>query len=462
MSNTPYMNLNLPVPTQTVGPAWATELNQTLTQVDSHNHTSGQGTQIPTAGLNINADLPINGYNLNSLRSLRLAVQSATLTLPADVSSLYVVGGNLYYNNSIGQAIQITAGAALNATSIGGIGGDYATSTASEFYTSAKQTFTFTQSTNVAANIDVGSVIIRPNTTSANGVTVSAPTGLAASYGLTLPTALPVSTKIATVDNTGQIATALDVDNSTTQIVSNVLSVKPGGITNTQLAPTSIAASNLQTSAIAGIKLQTITSNSSFTPATNVNAVYVDMWSGGGGGGGSNTSVGGGGGASGVRWQGWVPVTPGTPVTVTVGVGGTGGVSGNNGSDGGSTSFGSITVPGGTGGKSAGNGGGGGSYTALGALCAAGGQATTGPGGSSTAGTSTFYGTGGNGGVNFGGGGAAGWLAGANGGATSTFGGGNGSVTNSGSGGGGGGLSGAEPGGNGQAGLVTVYWAGLP
>lgn len=222
MSTTPYMSLVLPTPTVTIGPAYATQNNTAFTAIDSHNHTSGQGIAIPSAGILLNADLPFNSNNATLLRSTRFVSQGSVLSLPADITCLYAVAGNLYYNNASGQQIQLTAGAALNATSIGAIGGDYATSTASEFYTSASSLFTFWSAANIPAFLDSSSITIRPNSVSAPGVTLAAPGALSSPYTLTLPLALPVSNKFLALDASGNISTSVAVT---------------GGITRANLSP---------------------------------------------------------------------------------------------------------------------------------------------------------------------------------------------------------------------------------
>lgn len=208
MSTTPNMLLLLPIPTITPGPTYASEEVTAFTVIDAHDHTTGKGVPVPTLGLNINNDLTFNGYNAIDLRSTRYAIQTAVLSAPTDLACIYSVNGNLYWNNQLGQPVQITSGAAIDATTIGGIGGDYATSTALLFYTSADRTFTFWSNTNVPANIDAGSVTIRQVTTSPNGITINSPSALAASYGVTLPGALPSVTSVLTEDPTGQIGYA--------------------------------------------------------------------------------------------------------------------------------------------------------------------------------------------------------------------------------------------------------------
>lgn len=202
---TPYMNLTLPDVSQTAGPLYATDVNDAFESVDSHNHSSGQGVPVPTAGININADLSFNSFNANSLRSTQLTNQGSPLALATDICCVYASGGNLYYNNSTGQQVQLTSGAGLNAASVGGFGGDYGTSTASAFYTSASTLFSFTSAANTYANMAFGAFTVYATGASPKGVTINAPAGLGANYSLTLPTGLPASTKLLTCDTAGNL-----------------------------------------------------------------------------------------------------------------------------------------------------------------------------------------------------------------------------------------------------------------
>lgn len=110
------MNLNLPTPTVTLGPEWATELNTALETIDSHDHTSDKGVQIPTAGLNINADLDFNSKKAFSLLSTQFTEQNSTLTGATNAGSVYVTSGDLYYTNTSGVAVQLTSGGSIVST----------------------------------------------------------------------------------------------------------------------------------------------------------------------------------------------------------------------------------------------------------------------------------------------------------------------------------------------------------
>jgi len=220
---TPNMNLSLPTVSTTPGPQWASDINTALSTVDSHNHTSGNGVQIPSSGININGDLTFNSYNATTLRSVRFASNPSVLSLGTDLGCLYNVNGNLYWNSGAGAQVQLTIGGALNATSIGGIGGDYATSTASVFYTSLANTFTFWRSNNVNATLDVGSVKVRFPSAGAFYVGLNASNSMATNIDLTLPVALPASQSFMTLDSGGNIAAPWTVDGTSIKIVSNQL-----------------------------------------------------------------------------------------------------------------------------------------------------------------------------------------------------------------------------------------------
>jgi hypothetical protein len=114
MPVTTNMNMTLPTVGVTVDPTWASNLNDALTnKLDLHDHTTGLGVRVPSAGLNINADLSFQSNDATNLRSV--ALNNNVSTLPSgDVRALYASGGNLYYNNNSGTAIQLTTGSSLN------------------------------------------------------------------------------------------------------------------------------------------------------------------------------------------------------------------------------------------------------------------------------------------------------------------------------------------------------------
>ncbi len=218
------MHLILPGVGTEDGPQYATDVNSSLTLVDQHDHSIGAGVPVTPAGLNINADLPINNNNLTLARTIRFQPQPSDPALAADLGILYEVGVDLYYRDGSGNAIRITQGGAVTGAS---------GTTSASF---AASTFVFQAATLTGANIDGASHIFRNNTPSSFGLTLSPPNAMAADYSLILP-ALPASTKIMALDSAGNMAAVYSVDNSSIEISSNIIQVKDGGITRPKLAP---------------------------------------------------------------------------------------------------------------------------------------------------------------------------------------------------------------------------------
>lgn len=264
----PNMNLILPGVGVTLGPQWATDLNSSLNIIDGHDHASGSGVPINPAGLDISSDLTIKNNNLTNARSLRMAVQPSALALASDLGCLYVTGVDLYFNDENGNQIQITqsGGVAGSPGSISNL-----TSPASASYVAGSQTFVWQSGVSTAANMDAGSLILRNITPSSFGITLSPPT-LSSNYSIVLP-ALPASTKIMSIDSSGNIGAVYGVDESTLTISANVIQVKSGGITATQLSTDAVSTVKIQDGAVTRPKLaavgqQVSSSSGSFSTAS--------------------------------------------------------------------------------------------------------------------------------------------------------------------------------------------------
>jgi len=134
------MSLIQPAVGVTVGPTWSSELNTSLGLIDTHDHTSGKGVQITPSGLNINADLEFNQNDATELRTLAFD-SSAAATSTDDTRALYHSGGDIYWRNATGTAVQITDGSAIKITA-GNIGGDISSSPLAALnYSSTSNTF---------------------------------------------------------------------------------------------------------------------------------------------------------------------------------------------------------------------------------------------------------------------------------------------------------------------------------
>ena len=115
----PVTGIVIPTPTQEPGPQYAYDISNALATLAHLTHTgpgNSDGYQIPTAGLNINADLSMQSNNLVSSRSNRFVSQSAPISSSGDLNCIYTVNGNLFFNNGSGTAVQITSGSTIDVT----------------------------------------------------------------------------------------------------------------------------------------------------------------------------------------------------------------------------------------------------------------------------------------------------------------------------------------------------------
>lgn len=115
---TTFMALDLPTVSVTTGPEWATALNNAFETVDSHDHSAGKGTKVPTSGINVNLDFSFNSFKAKDLKSTQFTLQPTALTGNANALSVYAYQNNLYYTNAAGTAVQITNGSTLATSTI--------------------------------------------------------------------------------------------------------------------------------------------------------------------------------------------------------------------------------------------------------------------------------------------------------------------------------------------------------
>ena len=253
------------------GPDWASNLNSSLTIIDGHDHSSGKGVQITPSGLNISADLPINGNNLTLVRSTRFQPQVTPISGASDIGVVYESGVDLYYNDGNGVQIQITKNGGVAGTP-GSIANLVPPASAS--YISGSGTFQFESGSNTAANIDAASYVLRNMTAGSFGVTLSPISSLSSNYTLTLPT-LPLQQSFMTLDQSGNISAPWTVDNSTLAISGSNVIVKSGGITNVQIAANTILDSNIAANTIQQDSLYKAAFQSGSASAGNVGGAIV-------------------------------------------------------------------------------------------------------------------------------------------------------------------------------------------
>lgn len=203
--STTYMNLTLPEPSVTIGPEWATTLNTAITAIDAHDHVT-VGQRIPTAGLNINAELD---FNANSLSNFDEATFKNNTTDSTTVNSAYVKNGDLYFRDSSGNNVRVTSGGALDLSGTGGITGDYTTTSAVAFYTDSSLSFFFQDSATNPAIMSFGTAEVGDGTASlpAYSFTSDKDTGMYSNAANTLRFAT-AGTQAVSIDATQDVSFA--------------------------------------------------------------------------------------------------------------------------------------------------------------------------------------------------------------------------------------------------------------
>lgn len=140
MATTTNMGLILPDVGVTVGPTYATQNNTAFTTVDSHDHTSGKGVQVPSAGININDTLE---FNDNAATEFLYTGFTSQGSISSVNNIVQVVSNELHFRDGSGNDVQITSNGALDITSSGGIGGDYTSAGASVTFSNTDNSYTF-------------------------------------------------------------------------------------------------------------------------------------------------------------------------------------------------------------------------------------------------------------------------------------------------------------------------------
>lgn len=244
VANSPYMNLPIPLVGQTPGPEWANDINASLTLIDAHNHTPGNGVQIPPAGININTNFAFNNHSATNLQGTVFTPQVSFTTN----YGVHVEGADLYYVDGNGNDVRITSGGGVNATSSGISSG---TATASF----SAGVLIVNAAANTPANIQAASYLMGNNTANSKYLTLSPPNAMASNYGLTFPS-LPGSQSFMTIDTGGNMAGYAPISGGLTG--SNIASQTVTGsnmvnatITATQIASATILGSNIAAATVA-------------------------------------------------------------------------------------------------------------------------------------------------------------------------------------------------------------------
>ena len=207
---TPNMGLTLPTDHGSAD-VWDTILDTVFNTIDSHDHTTGKGVKVPSAGLNINADVSwSSGGTYYALKDAKaIDMQPTTAASVAGYSSVLYTDssdGELHWIDGSARNAKLTLNGAINVALVGGIGGDYSSVGALFSFDDATDRYLAQQQGGPRpwAGIALGNLDIYQQAASiSNRVRQKSPNALAASYDMTWFAALPGSQAITQIDNGG-------------------------------------------------------------------------------------------------------------------------------------------------------------------------------------------------------------------------------------------------------------------
>lgn len=206
MMSTTTANMGLSVPTLNGDSGvWDTAINASLALIDTHNHTTGQGVVVPSAGIGINAALTFAGFAATNLKGTSFTPQASSPGL--NYVWVKTSDNELYFSDELARDVKLTSNGAVNIAAVGGIVGDYASAAAAFYYDNAAKSYLALQAApapNVWASVSAGEVDIYEKASGiATRVRLASPAALAASYQVTFPAAVPASNALVQVSSTG-------------------------------------------------------------------------------------------------------------------------------------------------------------------------------------------------------------------------------------------------------------------
>jgi hypothetical protein len=286
---TAAMGLTLPQVGVTTGAVAAQDIVDNFNIIDVHDHSSGKGSQVVAAGININAALSFGNQKAYNLLCTQFTSQSSSPTGAGDRPNVHVLNGDLYYVNSSGTAVQITNAGSIAGTS-GSIGG-LSSPASAQFATNA---FTWKATATEYAKMEFSEISLYPFTSSPSTFLTLKVSNSVTSYTITFPDAAPASTVPLTMTSGGVIATTTNdaIGQGMTSTGANAIAVS-----RTRSTGTSVGAGGIAIAANSGSFVGTgAITNQSVTIITSGRPVLLVLQPGANTGSGQNVSANSSGG----------------------------------------------------------------------------------------------------------------------------------------------------------------------
>ncbi len=214
----------------TAGPTYAQQINAALEEI-----RATLDAKVTPAGMDISSNLSfLSGstyFAAVDLERTNYENKTAGISAATFPRSLYVVSGNLFYNDGSGNAIQLTTGGTVNVSTAGGITGTgYGTGGVELNWNAGTTQFRFKSGagTDDYADVVCDDLLLRDGSGNAVSLTAQA---MASDYTVTLPAAVPAAQAIVQMTNAGALVASNTMAANQHVIVSGTGRFKHGSMT---------------------------------------------------------------------------------------------------------------------------------------------------------------------------------------------------------------------------------------
>lgn len=194
----------IPTVSTTAGPDYAEQVNACLEEI-----RDTLDAKVTPTGFDMDSDLSFesSGTSYAAVDLERTNYENKLVAISAGTypMSVYVVDGELYYNDNDGNQVQITSGGSLNIAVSGGItGSGYGSSGVEVNWAVGDSAYKLKSGASSYAHVWLNDVYLNDGDT--NFIRLAAP-AITADYTVTFPTAVPASELPVTMNGSGTLAT---------------------------------------------------------------------------------------------------------------------------------------------------------------------------------------------------------------------------------------------------------------
>lgn len=212
----------IPTVSSTVGPTYATQINAAIAEL-----RTTVDAKVTPAGMSMTADLSflVSGTysGVKDLFRANFENKGAAISAATYPNALYVVSGDLYYNDASGRQVRVTNAGALNIAATGGItGSGYGSGGVEVNWAVADTAYKLKSGASTYAHAWLRNVYLNDGDT--NFLRLIAP-ALASDYSITFPAAAPGSTLPVLMDSSGVLSTSGTLANLVSITTSGAASI---------------------------------------------------------------------------------------------------------------------------------------------------------------------------------------------------------------------------------------------